>query len=35
MSTEWAGAVTASRSPSFLKDNLGPDFEVIIRTYDF
>ena len=24
-----------SRIPSILKDNLGPDFEVIIRTYDF
>lgn len=24
-----------SRIPSILKDNLGPDFEVVIRTYDF
>lgn len=24
-----------SRIPSILKDNLGSDFEVIIRTYDF
>ncbi len=24
-----------SRIPSILRDNLGPDFEVVIRTYDF